>query len=376
MTDSAIVYEGFKPDWWDTAGATTDGVKYSIEQVVKNAFNGTGVGSIQQQAVADAAKHYFDGHQAAKAAAGAWQVAQRYIDVPNSPLYQNAIGEVRANESIAQRAFALGDQAIKNGNANSAVASNVGKLFAALGPILNAAQLANAASTGDAYVVAQKATGILAGIAFGSLMWTLMAAAAVPFGVAITTTLVVGFLASEGWQWFWKNGAAEYYWDIKLGDEFSLRRVTGAVGNLYNLAVAWVFTKDPFTLDLDGGGIQTSGSTDSSIVFDYDGDGIRTGTGWIKAGEAFLVADRNADGVIATGAELFGVDTLLPNGTLAKDGFSAIAPLDTNADGKIDSTDTPVEAWQIAFDVNGDGIITTGETRALAFTDLMVWQRT
>ena len=146
------------------------------------------------------------------------------------------------------------------------------------------------------------------------------------------------------------------------------------IAHNFNLAKNWVFTRDPFTLDLDGGGIQTSGSTDSSIVFDYDGDGIRTGTGWIRAGEAFLVADRNADGVIDTGAELFGVDTLLPSGLLAKDGFSAIAPLDTNADGKIDITDTPVSAWQIAFDVNGDGIIATGETRALQFTDLMVWQ--
>ncbi len=163
----------------------------------------------------------------------------------------------------------------------------------------------------------------------------------------------------------------DYYFDAYRFDPPS---PSPAIARNYNLAITWQYIRDPFTLDLDGGGISTSGSTDSSIVFDYDGDGIRTGTGWIRAGEAFLVADRNADGVIDTGAELFGVDTLLPSGLLAKDGFSAIAPLDTNADGKIDITDTPVSAWQIAFDVNGDGIIATGETRALQFTDLMVWQ--
>ena len=192
-----------------------------------------------------------------------------------------------------------------------------------------------------------------------------------PWG-RVGTVIALGALVIGG-QLFgekWGRDIREWLFDVSGANEV----IDFAVGQFYNLAKTWNFVRDPFTLDLDGGGISTSGSTDSSIVFDYDGDGIRTGTGWIRAGEAFLVADRNADGVIDTGAELFGVDTLLPSGLLAKDGFSAIAPLDTNADGKIDITDTPVSAWQIAFDVNGDGIIATGETRALQFTDLMVWQ--
>ena len=63
---------------------------------------------------------------------------------------------------------------------------------------------------------------------------------------------------------------------------------------------------------------------------------MKTGTGWIKPDDGWLVLDRNGNGTIDSGRELFGVDTLKSNGQLAADGFDALCDVDVNKDGKID----------------------------------------
>ena len=55
-----------------------------------------------------------------------------------------------------------------------------------------------------------------------------------------------------------------------------------------------------------------------------------------------MVWDRNNDGVINDGSELFGNNTDLDNGNKAAHGFAALADLDSNGDGVIDASDT---AW-------------------------------
>lgn len=73
--------------------------------------------------------------------------------------------------------------------------------------------------------------------------------------------------------------------------------------------------RDPLVLDLDGGGITTSGVDPlHPILFDQDGDGTRTGSGWIAAGEAIVVRDLNGNGLIDSGRELFGDSTILTHG--------------------------------------------------------------
>ena len=44
---------------------------------------------------------------------------------------------------------------------------------------------------------------------------------------------------------------------------------------------------------------------------EYKNDGIRTATGWINKDDGLLVYDRNGDGVVNNGGELFGDNTLL-----------------------------------------------------------------
>ena len=60
-------------------------------------------------------------------------------------------------------------------------------------------------------------------------------------------------------------------------------------------------------LILDNDGLDTVGvSASNSILCDHDNDGIQTGTGWVKPDDGFLVFDRNGNGAIDNGTELFG----------------------------------------------------------------------
>ncbi len=124
-------------------------------------------------------------------------------------------------------------------------------------------------------------------------------------------------------------------------------------------------------LDLDGDGIETTSTRDGTVIlFDHDADGIKTGTGWIKPDDGWLVLDRNGNGTIDSGRELFGVDTLKSNGQLASDGFDALKDLDANQDGKIDSADSVFGNLRIWRDLNQDGISQSNELTTLSANNI------
>ncbi|MBK7060663.1 MAG: hypothetical protein IPH51_09240 [Rubrivivax sp.] len=100
--------------------------------------------------------------------------------------------------------------------------------------------------------------------------------------------------------------------------------------------------RDPLAIDFDGDGIETMGvgGANGTVLFDHDADGVRTGTGWLLPDDAWLVLDRNGNGRIDSGRELFGVDTLITSTQVidgvvtytprhASNGFEALASLDT-----------------------------------------------
>jgi hypothetical protein len=146
-----------------------------------------------------------------------------------------------------------------------------------------------------------------------------------------------------------------------------LPEVDPSVSTSYSGAQLYVPPRrDPLIFDLDGDGLETVGiDAGNPILFDHDGDGIKTATGWVKADDAFLVLDRNGNGAIDNGRELFGDNTVLAGGGLAADGFAALADVDGNGDGQINQADSVFANLRLWRDFNQDGVSNAGELFSL-----------
>ena len=157
-----------------------------------------------------------------------------------------------------------------------------------------------------------------------------------------------------------------------FGEEFSRYLNSQPDSNIKNInawwnqAKSWVLPRrDPLALDLDGDGIETRGA-DGQVLFDHDGDGIKNGTGWVHSDDGLLVLDRNKNGTIDNGGELFGVDTTKSDGKKASDGFDALSDLDSNKDGVFDSKDTRFKDVRVWRDLNQDGVSQSKELSTLS----------
>ncbi|WP_225757765.1 calcium-binding protein [Cardiobacterium sp. Marseille-Q4385] len=83
--------------------------------------------------------------------------------------------------------------------------------------------------------------------------------------------------------------------------------------------------KDPLSLDLDRNGKIDTLPRSAGVHFDLDNSGFAEQTSWLAPGDGFLVLDRNNNGHIDGGAELFGSETTLNSGKVAENGFEALA---------------------------------------------------
>ncbi|HJS85963.1 MAG TPA: calcium-binding protein [Acetobacteraceae bacterium] len=113
-------------------------------------------------------------------------------------------------------------------------------------------------------------------------------------------------------------------------------------------------------MDLTGTGISLTKLSYASPYFDLTGSGFATKTGWIGSGTGLLCLDRNGDGQINSGLELFGT----AGG--ATDGFAALGALDSNGDGVIDANDAPFSQLRVWVNPEGDGVVHSGELLTLA----------
>uniref|UniRef100_UPI003A8D4B66 calcium-binding protein n=1 Tax=Pelagibacterium sp. TaxID=1967288 RepID=UPI003A8D4B66 len=157
-----------------------------------------------------------------------------------------------------------------------------------------------------------------------------------------------------------KKSLAELYGELGID---------ARVNDIFLSAVSFVQRVDPLALDLDGDGLETL-AANSGVTFDFDGDGLRTGTGWVKGDDGLLVLDRNGNGAIDNGSELFGVDTVKSNGQKATSGFDALRDLDINNDGAFDAQDDAFSSVRVWQDVNQDGVAQVSELKTLAEHDI------
>lgn len=139
--------------------------------------------------------------------------------------------------------------------------------------------------------------------------------------------------------------------EIAVSIELTMSR-TFVAHNEEHLRLGDAARQDPLVINFSGNAAQL---TTDKFSFDLDADGAADRISFVKSGSGFLALDKNGDGVINNGSELFGLAT--------GDGFAELAAYDDDGNRWIDEGDAVFDRLRIWTKdaAGGDRLLALGQ---------------
>jgi hypothetical protein len=159
----------------------------------------------------------------------------------------------------------------------------------------------------------------------------------------ITTSLKVLNYTQESYEWEQESTSFSTVGTVKTSDgrelNFNINVGMSREFEQYyseNLDIASFTMCDPLVINMDTDAAELS---DQTFYFDIDADGELDEISGLGAGSGYLALDKNGDGIINDGSELFG--------TASGNGFKDLAEYDDDGNGWIDENDAIWSKLQI-----------------------------